>query len=329
MIRIYIMGKDKIPENETCYIVGKDGIYMQKNTGLIKAVVKVPSISSLAEVKTGAELKTPKIPAKEIARALLFFRRIYKRYHTEAMVLLYYNKEDQRFYTVAPPQQTSGAGVDYETNAACSPGKEYRLIGSIHSHSDFRAFHSGTDTHDEADFDGVHITIGHVDDLYFDIAISLVVNNNRFLLSPEETILKIKPVNIHTHRKHRKDVRYFGIERVSSFLDVDLTSNSISNNSGLVDDIESYGFEEKHSLRWDLVLPENMDYRNIFVPDFWMENVSKKTYPKYQEQGLGSAIFSYLADDKQYAQGGSKGGDPTVRKQSKETPPKVKLLGGK
>lgn len=40
--------------------------------------------------------------------------------------------------------------------------KGYVLFGSIHSHADFEAFHSGVDDADEIDFDGLHITIGHV-----------------------------------------------------------------------------------------------------------------------------------------------------------------------
>ncbi len=39
----------------------------------------------------------------------------------------------------------------------------YVLYGTIHSHCDFSAFHSGIDDSDELNFDGLHITIGNVD----------------------------------------------------------------------------------------------------------------------------------------------------------------------
>ena len=38
----------------------------------------------------------------------------------------------------------------------------YTIFGTIHSHCDFSAFHSGIDDADEHGFDGVHVTIGNV-----------------------------------------------------------------------------------------------------------------------------------------------------------------------
>jgi hypothetical protein len=59
------------------------------------------------------------------------------------------------------------------------------MVGTIHSHCNFSAFHSGTDTHDEETFDGIHITLGHVDRKEFSMVASVAVNANRVQLEPE------------------------------------------------------------------------------------------------------------------------------------------------
>jgi len=62
------------------------------------------------------------------------------------------------------------------------------LIGSIHSHGNMSAFHSTIDHMDEAHFDGLHITIGDVDDQFISISASVMANGYRFMVSPTEYI---------------------------------------------------------------------------------------------------------------------------------------------
>ncbi|NDH07532.1 hypothetical protein EBX93_16715 [bacterium] len=50
----------------------------------------------------------------------------------------------------------------------------------FNSHCDFSAFHSGTDQADESTFDGIHITLGHVNRNDFSIVASLAFSDNRF-----------------------------------------------------------------------------------------------------------------------------------------------------
>ena len=64
----------------------------------------------------------------------------------------------------------------------------YLRVGTIHSHCDFGAFHSGTDINDEADFDGLHVTFGHNNRDIFTISASIVVNNIRKSVEPMDFI---------------------------------------------------------------------------------------------------------------------------------------------
>ena len=57
----------------------------------------------------------------------------------------------------------------------------YTMIGDIHSHANFSAFHSGIDDKDEQSFDGLHITIGNNGDAEVSISTSIVSNGQRFI----------------------------------------------------------------------------------------------------------------------------------------------------
>jgi hypothetical protein len=59
------------------------------------------------------------------------------------------------------------------------------MVGTIHSHCDFSAFHSGTDTFDESTFDGIHITLGHVNRDQFSMCASMAFNDQRQQMEPE------------------------------------------------------------------------------------------------------------------------------------------------
>lgn len=104
----------------------------------------------------------PLLPKELMSQALDFFKRIYERDHSEAEVILVHNPAaTPPVKLFVPPQKCSGGSV----NSAFNPehiGKGWQIIGSIHSHCNFSAFHSGTDTGDAAEFDGLHITIGDI-----------------------------------------------------------------------------------------------------------------------------------------------------------------------
>jgi hypothetical protein len=50
------------------------------------------------------------------------------------------------------------------------------------------AFHSGTDDKDEVDFDGLHITVGNMDNDLISISCSIVANGTRFTCQPSDYI---------------------------------------------------------------------------------------------------------------------------------------------
>lgn len=272
----------EIPQEGNCYLIGKNGIFLLKDTGLIKAVVKLEGISCLKEIQQTAQLRLPKIPAQQLAQVLLFFRAVFQKYRAEANILLYYSSVKDTFMVQVTSQQVSLAGVKYDFVGKYHEFK-FQLVGSIHSHCNFSAFHSGTDEHDEKDFDGLHITLGHVHLPYFTVSAAVVVNNNRFSVDIDDVVEGMRKVD---YRVPRTEVTYRRIQGI-----VRTTKRRLSKKKKT--DLITVGydrmdmFERKHPPQfYDIVLPMGMDYRNCRFPLRWLDMLTNTNASKeYADAG--------------------------------------------
>lgn len=178
-------GKNELPDDDIYYIIAKGGIYLKKKVGILESIAPVDNISILEEIEPVAELDIRKIPAEKFAKILEFFKQVYSLKRSEACVLLHYNQKKKKYIMQVPPQEVSYAGIDYVKNVLYDG---YDLVGSIHSHGAMSAFHSGTDHMDEKHFDGLHITIGDVNDQFVSVSASIMSNGYRFIVSPSNYI---------------------------------------------------------------------------------------------------------------------------------------------
>ncbi|PIR94445.1 hypothetical protein COT97_01155 [Candidatus Falkowbacteria bacterium CG10_big_fil_rev_8_21_14_0_10_39_11] len=184
--------------DQTCYVVGENGIFLRWLSPLITAMIRVDYCqtlqqSSLEVLQEYARIGIRPLPAKKFAQCFNFFFAAYKRFSAESGVLIYYHREEKRFLLYVPKQRVSSCNIDYEHRPDV-PG--YVLIGSIHSHHTMNAYHSGTDRHDEDFFNGIHFTVGRINEGNFSVAASIVVNHVRFPVEPADFICglrKIKP----------------------------------------------------------------------------------------------------------------------------------------
>jgi len=176
-------GNLELPKDDIIYIIAKEGIFLKKKLDILESIVPVQNISFLQSINTMARMNIPKIPGDVITRVILFFREIYKIHRSEAIVLIFYNKIKKKFKMVPPFQKVSGGSLDY-TRTITVEG--FDVIGTIHSHGMMSAFHSGTDQHDEKSFDGLHITIGNVDEKFVSMSTSIVSNGSRFIVDTIE-----------------------------------------------------------------------------------------------------------------------------------------------
>jgi hypothetical protein len=187
---IYLFEKDfELPNKGTYYLVTKSGVYLHKETKAGNALVKTQGIPWLEEPSVEFRLKLPKVPGRIIGQALTFFRKVWFLHKSEAYVTLLYSAKLNQYQLWCPKQEVSMASVNYDRTDQPSfterKEDDWQMCGTIHSHCDFSAYHSGTDVGDEATFDGIHITLGHVNRAQFSMAASMAINEKRETLEPE------------------------------------------------------------------------------------------------------------------------------------------------
>jgi PRTRC genetic system protein A len=186
MFKIYIKGqgqRTKEPEDDVYYIIAKNGTFLRKRNTWVDAVVPVKQIATLQAQETRATLLLPPVSNIVLAKAIAFFEAIYKRSFTEAAVLLHYSPEQHNWELTVPEQTATTAHVSYKMDERLDG---YLCAGTMHSHGRMPAFHSGTDQYDEAEWDGIHITIGDIHkNQLFSMEAEVVVNGSRFKLGLE------------------------------------------------------------------------------------------------------------------------------------------------
>jgi len=201
IIPVYLASEGFVPpETGTYYLVAKDGIYMRVERLHGWALVKTSEIPFLQSVAKTGKFTLPKISAVVMAQAKTFFESVFAKYHSESYLTLLYSKKLQDYRLWCPTQEVSYSSVNYDRADSVpveerayigADGDGWQPVGTIHSHCDFSAFHSGTDQADESTFDGIHLTFGHVNSKEFSIASSFVFNNNRSEVEPISVALGI------------------------------------------------------------------------------------------------------------------------------------------
>ena len=161
------------------YVAGRKGYHVVMPSAFGKAIVPVAEIPHLPEHKSTIWEDIPPIPAGLVGQVWSFFRAIWEKRHSEAMVYLTRSRETNQYRVFVPPQQTSMGGV-HATLDLTKIQRGWQLVGSIHSHCNFGAYHSGTDTHDADGHNGLHITIGHVDKNPAEYAVMISLNKIRW-----------------------------------------------------------------------------------------------------------------------------------------------------
>jgi len=170
------------PDDPIYYLVTRDGLFQVKRNLFFHARTKVAGVNWLRPEQEAARLTLPPIPAAILAEMVAFFREVFRVHRAEAVVLLYFNQEEERYELKIPKQQVAGGHCRYEIGP--TPPRWVR-VGTIHSHAAADAFHSELDDEDERHDDGLHMTIGNLDG-EASVVCSLVMDGRRFSLKPSE-----------------------------------------------------------------------------------------------------------------------------------------------
>lgn len=194
-----------LPAAGPYFIAAKDGYFVHRTFHFGRVLVPISEAVGAPELNPTIWYNNLKLPNQLVGQALSFFRAIWEKQKTEAMVDITYHA-DHGYRLFVPPQECSMAGVEAKRNMEHYVGQ---IVGTIHSHCNFNAFHSGTDTHDADSHDGLHITIGHVDTTP-DIALMIRVSGISWDLNFDEVFAE--PLAAHPHptwwERHVKEKTY-------------------------------------------------------------------------------------------------------------------------
>lgn len=182
-------------------ILGSNGpfLYNKTNAYTVISEYKNQKFMKFDNIETKATFLYPIISAKIYSQTLAFLREVYKQHQSEGTILLTLNRNEpieyQEYGIYIPEQETTEMSVKYEVKNL--PSDTY-LAGSIHSHPSFHAFQSSIDLDDEFSFDGIHVTLGHIDQEKIEIDERICLNGKVYT---SETSLMETTENVESFPK--------------------------------------------------------------------------------------------------------------------------------
>lgn len=173
-----------MPDKGPYFVATKDGYMVMQPSHFGATLTPVKKIETLPEGTPALWKNIPKIPASVIGQAWSFFLATFDRMQSEAMVDITWD-EEHGYRLFVPPQQASYGGVKATRNPEHIKGLH---VGTIHSHCDFTAFHSGTDKHDADQHNGIHFTLGKITSDRPEVAVMISQSGEQWDLDPEEAV---------------------------------------------------------------------------------------------------------------------------------------------
>lgn len=150
--------------------VDEDGFEGYRNwpLDLLLGVTDIPNIT--------LRWKGSRIPIAVWHRLCAFFEAQYALTKGEAQARFYYNPKTQEWKVWVFPQEWSSTMSTKEledhperAGQSLALGADFMCWGTVHHHCTGSAFQSGTDTADEQQQNGIHITIGHMGSKLYDL----------------------------------------------------------------------------------------------------------------------------------------------------------------
>jgi len=194
-IPVYLKTADDMPRpaDPEFYLLTRDGAFLCRNHPFFASDVPTRRpIRVLASHKPQVLVSYPMVEAAMLETIVGFFSRVYQLHGSEAVVLLIWDLNEQRYQLLVPEQeatvwQSSGKrspqDVAYRV-PVLPPGQ--LLVGDIHSHGNMPAFTSMTDARDERHRDGVHGVVGKIESEPPEFHVELAIDGERFSLKTEQ-----------------------------------------------------------------------------------------------------------------------------------------------
>lgn len=193
-----------------CIIPARDGnVYEMRKTPMGKFVTKAKGLTELSEISAGFNSALPLIPFELLREVIAFFRHFMKDgIELEALVHIYWNKNDEQYHIVVPKQEVSKAYISATFSLEdVLDDESFIHFADIHSHNSMRAKFSSVDDADEK-ATRVYAVIGKLDEYFPEISVR-ISNGGRYLTIPVSQIFEGVPSHFPDHwteAVHRTEV---------------------------------------------------------------------------------------------------------------------------
>ena len=153
-----------------CILPANDGkIYEMRKSELGEFIAPKHKVVDFAEVRAGFTPALPLIPRELMGQIIAFFRSLMDgATEYEAMVFLYWDKQEEEFVVYVPKQSASKASIHADLSGNTLPEDRYLHYADIHSHNSMAAKFSAIDDADEK-ATRLYIVVGRLDRFYPDV----------------------------------------------------------------------------------------------------------------------------------------------------------------
>jgi len=138
-------------DKRICLLPAKDGrIYEMRKTEMGEFIAPKNNVVDFAEVRAGFFPALPLIPRELIGQIISFFRCFMnEQAEYEALVYIYWDRQEQEFVVFVPKQTASKSSVFAAMADNTLPEDRYLHYADVHSHNSMEAKFSPVDDHDE------------------------------------------------------------------------------------------------------------------------------------------------------------------------------------
>lgn len=177
-----------------CLVPARDGrIYELRKMEQGEFIAPKNNVVDLSEIRAGFTPALPKIPAQLMGEIVAFFRTFMtENEENEALALIYWDKEEKRFFAYVPKQSVCKEEVEANLHD-CPYDDEERYIcyADIHSHNSMDAFFSGKDDRDERST-GLYLVLGELDHFYPEIKARIFCGDSFVPIDPNLVIERLE-----------------------------------------------------------------------------------------------------------------------------------------
>ena len=185
------------------FIPSGDGlVYERRVTEAGEFVTPASKVKLLDKIIPGFVPALPRIPYALFSQALALFRYMMDAREDgtplEALVHIYWDKEDEKFILHVPRQSVGHAIVLPDVGEEPLDSDRYIHYADLHSHNDMDARFSAVDDRDER-ANRIYMVVGHLENYFPDLTVR-ICNGGTHWLIPADTVLEPFPTQEFPHK---------------------------------------------------------------------------------------------------------------------------------